>query len=61
MDKDLLVVFSALEGIRKLRLKLLGARIEALEFPRVIFLRIDPFWAPESIDSGKSVDPESKL
>jgi hypothetical protein len=45
----------------KLRLKLLGARIEALEFPRVIFLRIDPFWAPESIDSGKSVDPESKL
>ena len=50
-----------LEGTRKLRLKLLGARIEALEFPRVIFLRIDPFWAPESIDSGKSVDPESKL
>ena len=39
----------------------MGARIEALKFPRVIFLRKHPFWAPESIDSGKSVDPESKL
>ena len=28
---------TVLEGIRKLRLKLLGARIEALEFPRAIF------------------------
>ena len=36
-------------------------RTGTLEFPRVIFLRIDPFWAPESIDSGKSVDPESTL
>ena len=30
-------------------------------FPRVIFLRIGSFWAPERADSGKSANPESEL
>ena len=55
------IAILTLEGTRLCRLKLSGARIETLEFPRVIFLRKYTFWVPKSIDSGQSVDPESKL
>ena len=39
----------------------IGACKYPLLLPRVIFLRIDAFWAPESVDSGKSVDPHYRI